>query len=184
MSQFRLEVDLGYYPPKPSKRQLWSSLTLSLYLEANFFSSFSQARNNPFKSVSGVTARPDMASKAVNDFIAKQVPHAKYIMTVCTGSWLLSGCGILDGKRATTNKFTFNEVKSKTSPTIKWVPKARWVVDGNVWTSSGVTAGQDMALEFLKMIGGDGFATMAKNIIELRAAQADDDEFATVYNLI
>ncbi|KAG9122520.1 hypothetical protein FRC07_001061 [Ceratobasidium sp. 392] len=132
----------------------------------------------------GPTARPDQASKAVNDFISKQVAHAKYVLTVCTGSWLLSGSGILDGKRATTNKFTFKLVKSHTSAAIDWVPKARWVVDGNIWTSSGVTAGQDMALEFLKLIAGEEFATIAKNIIELRATNADDDEFAGVYGLV
>ena len=64
------------------------------------------------------------------------------------------------------------------------MPKARWVIDGNIWTSSGVTAGQDMAYEFLKMTTGEEFATTAKNIIELRATSADDDEFAEVYGLI
>ncbi|KAG8718829.1 hypothetical protein FRC12_009822 [Ceratobasidium sp. 428] len=132
----------------------------------------------------GPTARPDQASKAVNDFISKQVTNAKYVLTVCTGSWLLSGSGVLDGKRATTNKFTFNEVKRQTSTAINWVPKARWVVDGNIWTSSGVTAGQDMAFEFLKSIAGEEFAKFAKNVIELRATDADDDEFAGVYGLV
>ncbi|KAG8721476.1 hypothetical protein FRC09_007843 [Ceratobasidium sp. 395] len=132
----------------------------------------------------GPGARPDQASKAVNDFISKQVTNAKYVLTVCTGSWLLSGSGVLDGKRATTNKFTFNEVKRQTSAAINWVPKARWVVDGNIWTSSGVTAGQDMAFEFLKLVAGEEFATFSKNVIELRATDADDDEFAAVYGLI
>ncbi|KAG8719158.1 hypothetical protein FRC08_003510 [Ceratobasidium sp. 394] len=132
----------------------------------------------------GVTARPDMASKAVNEFIRKQAYQAKYVLTVCTGSWLLAGSGILDGKRATTNKFTFNEVKRNTSTAIDWVAKARWVVDGNIWTSSGVTSGQDMAFDFLKMVAGEEFATIAKNIVELRAANADDDEFAGVHGLI
>jgi putative intracellular protease/amidase len=59
----------------------------------------------------GPTARPDMASKAVTEFIQQQAAHAQYILTVCTGSWLLAGAGLLEGKRATTNKFTFNEVK-------------------------------------------------------------------------
>ena len=31
-----------------------------------------------------------------------------------------------------------------------WVPKARWTVDGKFWTSSGVTAGIDMAAELIR----------------------------------
>jgi transcriptional regulator GlxA family with amidase domain len=58
------------------------------------------------------------------------------------------------------------------------------VVDGNIWTSSGVTAGQDMAYAFLKMIEGEEFATTCKNIIEFRATDAGDDEFADVFGLV
>jgi hypothetical protein len=87
---------------------------------------------------------------------------------------------------SSSQEFTHPTVnrQSNTSTAIEWIPKARWVVDGNIWTSSGVTAGQDMAFEFLKTIAGEEFATTAKNIIELRAAKADDDEFADVYGLI
>lgn len=46
-----------------------------------------------------------------------------------------------------------------------------------------MTAGQDMAYEFLKLTAGEKFATLSKNIIELRATNADDDEFAEVYGL-
>lgn len=147
--------------------------------------------------------------------------HAQYIIGVCTGSWVLAGIpGILEGKahifhlltnvdsnsikigrRATTNKYSFKEVKVElysydslslltptsqrtTSSDIQWVPKARWVVDGNIWTSSGVTAGLDMAYAFLKVVAGEGFAAACKNLIELRAAGAEDDEFADVFGLV
>nr|ACO60071.1 putative ThiJ/DJ-1 [Rhizoctonia solani] len=121
--------------------------------------------------------------KAVAKFIRDQVPEAKYVLSVCGGSWTLATLGLLDGKRATSNKSMFNQIKATTNPTIQWVAKARWVVDGKLWTSSGVTAGQDMAYEFLKTVAGVDFAAGAKNAVELRATGADDDEFAEVFGL-
>lgn len=32
---------------------------------------------------------------------------------------------------------------------MQWIPKARWVVDGNIWSSSGVAAGMDMTYAFI-----------------------------------
>ncbi|KDN46602.1 hypothetical protein RSAG8_04255, partial [Rhizoctonia solani AG-8 WAC10335] len=129
------------------------------------------------------TFDPESIPKAVARFIRDQVPGAKYVLSVCGGSWTLAALGLLDGKRATTNKAAFKQIKATTNPTVQWVAKARWVVDGKFWTSSGVTAGQDMAYEFLKTVAGVEFATSAKNVVELRAAGADDDEFAEVFGL-
>ncbi|KAJ7439695.1 class I glutamine amidotransferase-like protein, partial [Mycena galericulata] len=83
-------------------------------------------------------------------FIAQQAPNAQYIMSVCTGAFQLALAGVLAGKRATTNKMFFNKIVATTPRDIEWVARARWVVDGNVWTSSGVTAGADMALAFVE----------------------------------
>ncbi|CAE6491222.1 unnamed protein product, partial [Rhizoctonia solani] len=121
---------------------------------------------------------PEDIPKPVAKFVLAQVPGAQYVFSVCAGSWILAALGLLDGKRATTNKSSFDEIKKSTSPAVQWVAKARWVVDGKFWTSSGVTAGQDMAYEFLKTVTGKEFATAAKNAAELRATSADDDEFA------
>ncbi|KAF8751218.1 Glycosyl hydrolases family 28 [Rhizoctonia solani] len=125
----------------------------------------------------------DNISKPLAEFVRAQLPGAQYVLTVCSGSWLLAALGLLDGKKATSNKFLFNEIKKTTSSSIQWVAKARWVVDDNIWTSSGVTAGQDMAYEFLKTLAGLEFATAAKNVLELRATSSDDDEFADVFKL-
>ncbi|CAE6467403.1 unnamed protein product [Rhizoctonia solani] len=133
--------------------------------------------------IPGGSVTPTTMSKPLAEFIRAQVPGAKYVLTVCTGSWLLASLGLLDGKRATSNKFFFNEIRKTASSTVQWVAKARWVVDGNIWTSSGVTAGQDMAYEFLTTVAGAEFATTAKNLMELRATSADDDEFAEVFKL-
>jgi len=77
--------------------------------------------------------------KAHTDFIAKVFPTVSYFLTVCTGSGLAARAGVLDGRYATTNKRAFEQMRGY-GPKVKWVAPARWVVDGNVWTSSGVCA--------------------------------------------
>lgn len=89
----------------------------------------------------------------VNDmnFIEKLSDMAlksKYCLTVCTGSALLAKTGLLNHKKATSNKKAFEWVKSINTDVL-WVEKARWVVDGKYYTSSGVSAGIDMALGFV-----------------------------------
>ena len=49
----------------------------------------------------------DRTPKEEIDFIKNQAPGAKYIISVCTGSFHLATAGVLEGKRATTNKKFF-----------------------------------------------------------------------------
>ncbi|KAL0960244.1 hypothetical protein HGRIS_011876 [Hohenbuehelia grisea] len=121
------------------------------------------------------------------EFLRKQAPGAKHVLSVCTGSWILANAGLLKGKRATTNKYSFREVEAATKDKgIEWVAKARWVVDDNdkLWTSSGVTAGADMASAFLDFLVGKEQATIIRGIVELSAKAQDDDEFAEYWGLV
>ncbi|OIW25841.1 class I glutamine amidotransferase-like protein [Coniochaeta ligniaria NRRL 30616] len=88
-------------------------------------------------------------------YITETYPKVKYLITVCTGSALLARTGILDGRRATTNKTSWKGVVHF-GPLVKWVAPARWVVDGNIWTSAGVTAGFDIMFAFVKTMYSDG----------------------------
>lgn len=78
---------------------------------------------------------------------------SKYVCTVCTGTSLLARAGVLDGVKATTNKISYKWVVSQ-GPQVNWIPEARWVEDGKFFTSSGVSAGMDMALGLIEVLFG------------------------------
>ncbi|KAI4518404.1 class I glutamine amidotransferase-like protein [Schizophyllum commune Loenen D] len=132
-----------------------------------------------------VPGGPPDVPQELTDFLVRQIPGAKYVLTVCTGSWILARTGALDGKRATGNKFMFKAMLADTaSHNIDWVARARWVVDGKFWTSSGVTAGMDMANAFVAQLAGEPTAQMIQAMLEMRAKGQDDDEFAAVHGLV
>jgi putative intracellular protease/amidase len=76
------------------------------------------------------------------------VEKSSWCLTVCTGSALLAKTGLLDNYEATSNKTTFEWVKSM-GKNVNWKHKARWVIDNKFYTSSGVSAGIDMSLGFV-----------------------------------
>ncbi|MCL1803799.1 MAG: DJ-1/PfpI family protein [Eubacteriaceae bacterium] len=121
--------------------------------------------------------------KLVNDseFISelkRLANKAPYVLTVCTGSALLARTDLLSGKRATTNKVAF-EWASSNGLDVKWAKKARWVVDGKYYTSSGVSAGMDMALGFISDINGNETAVaVARGIEYIWNTDARNDPFA------
>ena len=62
---------------------------------------------------------------------------------------------------------------------MRWVSCARWVVDGKFYTSSGVSAGMDMALGFLEdRLGRSEAEAAARRIEYVRNADRDEDPFA------
>jgi putative intracellular protease/amidase len=103
---------------------------------------------------------------------------SRYCLTVCTGSALLAKTNLLNGLRATSNKRAFEWVKS-INPAVNWISQARWVVDGKFYTSSGVSAGIDMALGFVQdMYGMETAAELANSIEYVWNSNKDDDLFA------
>jgi putative intracellular protease/amidase len=112
---------------------------------------------------------------------------SRFVLTICTGSALLARTGLLDGKEATTNKRAFDWVASLNEK-VKWNKNARWVVDGRFYTSSGVSAGMDMALGFLSGQHGIEFARKVAWEIEYNWIEDKNDdtfsagsEFVTKY---
>ena len=82
---------------------------------------------------------------------------SKFVLTVCTGSAILAKTGLLDGKKATSNKRAFDWVTTQ-GENVNWIRKARWTKDEKFYTSAGVSAGMDMTLGFLNDLHGLEFA--------------------------
>ena len=101
----------------------------------------------------GIGTRHEINNVALLEQLHKACANARFVASVCTGSALLAKTGILDGKRATTNKRAYHWVVAQ-STMVNWVPEARWVVDGKFFTSSGVSAGMDMALALIGRLCG------------------------------
>ena len=114
------------------------------------------------------------------DWVSQRAKDTVWVTSVCTGALILARAGVLHERAATTNKNEFDKVvREAGDSSIKWRRKARWVVDGNVLTSSGVSAGMDMSLDLIERILGADAANEAARLAEyVRNPDPDDDPFA------
>jgi putative intracellular protease/amidase len=132
----------------------------------------------------GIGTFPELANEKLMAFLRERSARAQITASVCSGSALLAKAGVLDGHRATSNKQVFSLAVAQSSA-VKWIEAARWVDDGNMVTSSGVSAGMDMALAVIAKLAGqdvaDTFATRAEYDWHRDASW---DPFAKVHGLV
>ncbi len=132
----------------------------------------------------GLGTRREVDNGALTGWLRQAAEQARLVTTVCTGAALLARTGLLDGLKATTNKAAFRWVESQ-GPAVKWQAKARWVEDGKYLTSSGVSAGMDMALAAIARLFDIEKARAIARYAEYRWVEdAGDDPFAAVHGLV
>ncbi len=132
----------------------------------------------------GMGARQEINNIRLIDWIVTAAGRAELTMSVCTGSALLAKSGVLDGRRATTNKMAFDWVSSQ-STAVDWQKQARWVEDGTFYTSSGVSAGVDMSLAVIARLHGKDQARKVATWSEYEwHEEAGRDPFAQIHGLV
>lgn len=100
------------------------------------------------------------------------------VLTVCTGSALLAKTGLLKKIKATSNKLSWDWVIEQDSD-VNWVREARWVADGKYYSSSGVSAGIDMALGYVSdKMGVEIAEQIAKSMEYIWNKDSKTDPFA------
>ena len=86
-------------------------------------------------------------------WIRNQADKGATIVSVCVGATVVGAAGLLDGRRATTHWYFLKQLRDET-PTVRYVPDRRLVVDGAVATTTGITASMPMMLTLIEAIAG------------------------------
>lgn len=113
----------------------------------------------------GQGTRTEVDNKTLIEWIAEVAPGCTWVTSVCTGSMLLVEAGPARGKRVTTH-WRFVETLRKRGGAAEVIDDMRFVRDGNVVTSAGVSAGIDMALWIVGQTDDPGFARKVQRNME------------------
>ena len=92
-------------------------------------------------------------SKLVVNWIQNKVKETQFFFSVCTGAFLLGEAGLLDGRVATTFHASIEELAKK-YPNADVRPNVRFVDNGEIITTAGVSAGIDGALHLVAKLNG------------------------------
>jgi transcriptional regulator GlxA family with amidase domain len=109
------------------------------------------------KDVSGI-------GDAAVSWIGGQAEKTRFTAAVCTGALILQRAGLLAGRKATTHWMLVDELAK--DPTTRVLPEMRYVRDGNIVTSQGVSAGIDMALWLLGQLHEPEHARQVRKFLQ------------------
>lgn len=87
---------------------------------------------------------------AVLETIRRAVERDAWVLSVCSGSFILGAAGVLDGRRATTH-WMYADTMAEMFPLVTVDPNVLFVQDGKVITSAGTAAGLDACLHLLRL---------------------------------
>ncbi|XRQ06710.1 DJ-1/PfpI family protein [Actinomadura welshii] len=109
-----------------------------------------------------------LANPVVTGWIGEVAAQADWVTSVCTGALLLHAAGPAKGRRVATHWAYEDALEERGDVTV--VRDARYVVDGNLATSQGVSAGIDMALWLVGRIHGRAHARSVRQYIQYEPA--------------
>lgn len=107
-------------------------------------------------------------------------PKAGRVASVCSGSFLLAKAGALKGRKATTH-WAGRRQMARAFPDVRVEDDALYVVDGNRWTSAGVTTGIDMALAMVRLDHGSAvMRAVAKRLVVYAHRPGNQSQFSSL----
>lgn len=115
----------------------------------------------------GMGARKEMHNPAVIEWIKRCAEHAELVLSVCTGALLLANAGLLDGLAATTHHGAFDLLRAA-APHTEVREGERFVDNGKLITSAGISAGIDMSLHVVARLLGEEVARETAEQMEYR----------------
>lgn len=111
----------------------------------------------------GLGTRKEVNNSKLITFIKNNAKHCKEVLSVCTGTFLLQAAELLKNKKATTHWASMDQLREFSEIE---VVKQRFVQDGQIWSSAGVSAGIDLALAFIAYMAGNEVARKVQQYTE------------------
>lgn len=111
-------------------------------------------------------------------WVRAAAPHARRVVSVCTGAFVLARAGLLDGLTVTTH-WRYARELAVVAPTVDVHADAIHLRSGRIWTSAGVTAGVDLALAMVEADHGLDLAQrIARELVVFLRRPGGQSQFA------
>src|SRR5882762_5769260 len=131
----------------------------------------------------GEGTRSALACRKTRRFIQSCALRARRVTSVCSGSFLLAGAGLLDGRTATTHWSCTEEFRQH-FPRVRLDPDRIFVHEGHVWTSAGITAGIDLSLALIGEDLGEGVARRtAQHLVVYHRRPGGQSQFSALLEM-
>ncbi|GAA2953042.1 MULTISPECIES: GlxA family transcriptional regulator [Microbacterium] len=105
------------------------------------------------------------ADTRVSAVVRRAAERGAWLMSVCSGSFVLAAAGVLDGRRATTH-WMYSDTMAQMYPQIEVDPDVLYVQDGRIITSAGTAAGLDACLHLLRQeLGAEATNRIARRMV-------------------
>ncbi len=122
--------------------------------------------------VPGGVVTEELKHRELFDWIAKINATTLITASICTGAFLLAQAGLLEGKKATTHWEDMEDLHAS-FPHLEIIRNVRWVDEGHIITSAGISAGIDMSLHVVRRLISNELALKTANQLEFDWKQND-----------
>jgi len=114
----------------------------------------------------GWGSRKEMFNETITNWIKEVSTDVEILLSVCTGALILAKANLLDGLKATTNRSAISELREVVPVSTEIIDGARYVDNGKIVLSAGVSAGIDASLYVVGKLLGEERAILAASIME------------------
>lgn len=124
-----------------------------------------------------------LPSASLLEYVRHAPSHSRRVAAICTGTVVLAAAGLLEGKRATTHWFHAQNFRAQ-YPNVLLDEDRIFVVDGQIWTSAGMTAGVDLALALVeKDFGLETARMVARKLVVSQRRGGGQSQFSALLEL-
>jgi putative intracellular protease/amidase len=135
-------------------------ITTAMGMSVNPRYTFANAPKPDVLILPGGGVPPHLDNPAVMAWVKEASKDAEVVLSVCNGAFFLAKAGLLDGLEATTFAGLIDDLR-EAAPKARIVDDKRWVDNGKIITTAGLSSGIDGSLHVIEKLMGRGYAQRA-----------------------